>query len=102
VGARRQAVKGQVGCVPVASWLECSEHHLLKQPCLPTTGRIAVERVRWQREQALASASMAELEALLQRAAVLLEAAGIRWVDVSGAWPCCWCCCCLLVVVGFE
>ncbi|KAI7837497.1 hypothetical protein COHA_008688 [Chlorella ohadii] len=42
------------------------------------------ERVRWQREQALASASMAELEALLQRAAVLLEAAGISAKESIG------------------
>ncbi|PRW50932.1 rRNA methyltransferase [Chlorella sorokiniana] len=42
------------------------------------------ERVRWQREQALASASQAELEALLQRAAALLEGAGISAKESIG------------------
>lgn len=50
---------------------------------LPLLPRHA-ERVRWQRDQALTVASMTELEALLQRAAALLEGAGIRWVGGPG------------------
>ena len=50
---------------------------------LPLLPRHA-ERVRWQRDQALTVASMAELEALLQRAVALLEGAGIRWVGGPG------------------
>lgn len=42
------------------------------------------ERVRWRREQALSPASQAELEALLGRAAALLEAAGISAEESSG------------------
>jgi hypothetical protein len=34
--------------------------------------------MRWKRDQALEAASQAELEALLQRAGALLQAAGIR------------------------
>lgn len=53
--------------------------------CPPLPLPLTAERVRWQREQALTGASMAELEALLQRAAALLEAAGIRCVAWQGA-----------------
>ncbi|KAL4444260.1 hypothetical protein ABPG75_011997 [Micractinium tetrahymenae] len=42
------------------------------------------ERLRWRREQALSPASQAELEALLSRAAALLEAAGISAEESSG------------------
>ncbi|PSC75750.1 rRNA methyltransferase [Micractinium conductrix] len=42
------------------------------------------ERVRWQREQALTAAPQAEVEALLARAAALLEAAGFSSKESSG------------------
>ena len=73
------------GCLPLpcCPWFtaECRHRkmhggHLPPPP--PPPPPLGAERVRWQREQALAGASLSELEALLQRAGALLEGAGIR------------------------
>lgn len=45
------------------------------------------DRLRRRRERGLTPASQAELEALLQRVAALLECAGIRWAaGTTLAW----------------
>ncbi|KAL4854311.1 tRNA (cytidine/uridine-2'-O-)-methyltransferase TrmJ [Chlorella vulgaris] len=47
-------------------------------PLAPSGSLFENDRMRWRREVALAPANQAELEALLQRMAALLQAAGIR------------------------
>lgn len=76
-------------CKFAGQWHSQAPVTRLPAPSLPA------ERVRWRREQALSPASQAELEALLSRAAALLEAAGIRRVPrwqqkfrVEGQWAC--------------
>ncbi|KAL4441497.1 hypothetical protein ABPG77_002001 [Micractinium sp. CCAP 211/92] len=73
------------------SWEEEQQPGMSVDALLPGVGSTAAsgslfedERVRWRREQALSPASQAELEALLSRAAALLEAAGISAEESSG------------------
>ncbi|KAI3426975.1 hypothetical protein D9Q98_006919 [Chlorella vulgaris] len=56
-------------------------------PLAPSGSLFEDDRMRWRREVALAPANQAELEALLQRMAALLQAAGISAEESVGGGP---------------